>query len=81
MTRAEALDAFFAAVDRHMPHDALIGRDAIRAAGIAYANAAAQEVLAGWFRSIDDRHLLDGVEATPQSALRLVPDSPTENTQ
>jgi hypothetical protein len=84
MTRTEALEAFFAAVDLHMPHDALIGRDAIRSAGINYAHAAVDEVLARWVRSVDDRHLLDGVTASPPSqteGLRLVSDSTPENTQ
>jgi hypothetical protein len=76
MTRTEALEAFFAAVDAYMPHDALIGRAAIRDAGISYAHAAVEEVLARWTRSVDDdRHLLDGVTASPPpptEGLRLV---------
>jgi hypothetical protein len=75
MTRTEALEAFFAAVDLHMPHDALTGRAAIRDAGINYAHAAVDEVLSRWVRSVDERHLLDGVAASPPSqteGLRLV---------
>lgn len=44
-TRAEAFDAFFAAVNRYIPRDFLEGRTALRSAGIAYAHAAVQEAL------------------------------------
>jgi hypothetical protein len=90
MTRDQALKAFFAAVDLYMPINALEGRTAIRSAGIDYADAAATEVLARWQSSVtgaapaDDRHLLDGVVASPPSppaGLHLVSDSTQENTQ
>jgi hypothetical protein len=88
MTRTEALEAFFAAVDLHMPQHALAGRSAIRQAGIDYASAAAQDAVTSTLaicqRQDDDRHLLDGVTATPApqtEGLLLVSDSTQEPSQ
>lgn len=66
-TRAEAFEAFLRAVDLCVPAAHVTERDRIRTAGVHYAHAAAQEVLAEWHKAVqeavDDRHLLDGTTA------------------
>src|SRR5258706_6985000 len=81
MTRAEAFEAFFAAVDL-LPHNMLAERTAIRNAGMDYAHAAVREVTAEMRKIVqatkDDRHLLDGVSAQTNQVTEDGPEAPKD---